>query len=293
MKSMLSRWGGFLKIVLDPWIIFLAAGTVYLSIVLVNQSNRDVITILTFIVSVASGILGGILGKRWDDLVDEKVITARGKSATRDLKLLLRSIASLESRVRQYLERYMSTTQEGSQPPEVVKVYLEEIIERCNIIEEQVINATENWIDVVPDVANVSTQIGVITDLKEKVKLLEDNLESVSEELAVTKDRSAEEVGELREEKRQIEKQLYEARQELRARARSSGLIFAESGSIISPSGAFDITLGPTGDPISWNEASVFRPREESTIRGLHLEGTGFRAPDVDSEEDIEPEEAE
>ncbi len=254
MKSTRDRWEDFVKIVWDPWIILLVVGTICLFIALGKQSSREVIAILTFIVSVASGILGGLLGKRWDDLVDEKVITARGKSATRDLKLLLRSVASLESRVRLYLARYVGAPQEESQTPEVVKVYLEEIIERCNIIEEQVINATENWVDVVPDLANVSTQIGVITDLKEKVRGLEGDLHSVSEEQAVTKDRSEEEVRALREEKRQIAKQLLEAKQQLRASARKSGLTFSESGSIVSPSGAYGLAFDPTSQAPDWTK---------------------------------------
>lgn len=219
MKKFKERWGDFFRVVCGPWSTILILGTVLLLIVLLYQTDKTVITILTFIISLSSGILGGILGKRWEDLTEERVIVARGKSAIRDLKLLLGSVVSLESRVRQYQKWHSSNIQKKScQSYEIIKVHLEEIVERCNTLEEQAINSIENWTDVIPE-ANISTQIGVITDLKEKVKSLDTDLDTLNLELAETKNKSQEETIKIREEKRKKEKELLEARQELREKA--------------------------------------------------------------------------
>jgi hypothetical protein len=222
----LEKWKNFVLALIDPWVILILAATIYLSVVLVGQEDGEVVAIFTAILSITSGILGGLLGKKWDDLTTETVIEARGKSAVRDLKILLRSIATLESSVHEYLEEFNAIV-EDDQQPKLTEIYLREIIRDCNSIEEQVINATESWIDVVPEMADIHTQIGMITDLKEKYSSLEEDYESVNIELEAIRNESDEEVAALKSEKRKIERELQETRTELRRKVRGSGLTFA------------------------------------------------------------------
>jgi hypothetical protein len=266
MNDIKRRWKNFANIILDPWSIILIAGTVVLSIVLLNQNDKVIIIILTFIISVASGILGGILGKRWEDLTEERIIAARGKSAVRDLKLLLGNIALLEERVHRFTRWHADAVKKDNSNHEVIAVNLEEIIGRCNMLEEQAINSVENWTDVVPE-ANVSTQIGIITDLKRKTELLEADVRSLNNELGESKDKSAEEIKKLQGEKRQKEKELENARQELRNR----------SWTLNIPPASGSAYLGATGPIQGVGGLPTFSPSE--SLRFCSNCGKAFTEP--------------
>jgi hypothetical protein len=57
MKKLGERWGSFVYIILDPWVIILLALTIILTITLSNQDDNFIIIILTVIISLASGVL--------------------------------------------------------------------------------------------------------------------------------------------------------------------------------------------------------------------------------------------
>ena len=106
MKPLRESWQSFVSITLNPWSMILILSTILLNVVLIRQTDRNIVSILTLLVSLSSGILGGVLAKKWDDLTGEKVLIARGKVAIRGLKLLLGSAVALQKRVRYYLALY-------------------------------------------------------------------------------------------------------------------------------------------------------------------------------------------
>lgn len=177
-SSLKDRWILFAKILLDPWIIALAISTVVIINISNQQSSESVKSLLNILISLFSGLLGGIVSKRWSDYNDEKVIIARGTTAIRSLKLLLLNIAAVESRVKEYILRLNKTYPDY----ELVKNSFEEVIEKCNIIEEEGLSSIENWTDIIPD-ANIKTQIGSLTEMKNEKTKLELQLSEMNKQL--------------------------------------------------------------------------------------------------------------
>lgn len=244
MTSLKERWKAFGTTLLDPWIIILFICTVFLSIVLIRQSDVVIISILTFLVSLFSGVLGGIVAKRWDDLTEEKVIVARAKSANRSLQLLLSSVIALEKRVRLYIHRHNDSSYKRQITPEVVKTYLEEIIEDSLGLEEKVINSIEDWKDILPNL-EVKTVINLIRELNGNYTNTLAQLEQVNLSLQETKDKSEADVKRLNEEKSEIKKELFRIQRELQEKSIQFG-VPSISGSLITGSSTLFSTSSPT-----------------------------------------------
>lgn len=143
---------------------------------------------------MASAILGGRITKHWVDITEGGVVIARGKSAVRSLKLLLRNTAALEARIREFrlndeaIEKY----------PEVTRRNFEEIIGTCNLLQEETVNSIENWTDIIPE-ADITTQIGVISDLKITLNDKEEDLLQLNTNLEQAKGESEQERNDLKE----------------------------------------------------------------------------------------------
>lgn len=213
-NSLKIKWITFLQIILDPWILIFLLATIILFMVLSYQKDTTIITILTFITSIFSAVLGGLMTKQWLDITEERVLVARGKSAIRSLKVLLTHIVSLEKRVAEYIGRYVNK----DQSPDIIKICFEEISEKTNVLQEEVLNSIENWTDIIPE-ANIKTQIGIITHLKEQAvqtnKELGD-LKTEKTELEKTKGKSAEEIEELKKKIKEKERELDDTKRQLR-----------------------------------------------------------------------------
>lgn len=234
MISLKERWKAFGTIIFDPWIILLLISTVLLSVVLIRQSDVIIISILTFLVALFSGVLGGIVAKRWDDLTEEKVIVARAKAANRSLQLLLGSVIALERRVRLYIQRNSDTSNKSKITEEVIKTYLEEIVVDSVALEEKVINSIEDWTDILPNL-EVKTVLNLIRELNGNYSSTLSQLEQVNTALQETKDRSDANVKKLEEEKSEIQKELSRIRKELREKSLQVG-VPTISGSLITGS---------------------------------------------------------
>ncbi len=187
MKNLKKRWGEFFSIIFGPWTVVLIASVALLFIFSVGQTNTTIRSLFFVLITIASAILGGRITKNWVDITEGGIVISRGKSAVRSLKLLLRNISALEQRVKKFEDR----TDEIENHPEVTKRNYEEIIEICNLLEEEAVNSIENWTDIIPE-ADIKTQIGVISELRHSLKKKEDELTELNNELNDTKDRSEE-----------------------------------------------------------------------------------------------------
>jgi hypothetical protein len=238
-----DQWKAFWNIVLDPWVVLLFIATICLSVILIiGQPDKIVVAILTFLVSLFSGILGGIVAKRWDDISQEKVIETRGKLANRGLNLLLSNVIGMERRVRLYLQRYTDSKYKKYVSSEVLKTYFEEIVEKCVILEENVINSIEDWTDILPD-AEIKSVVDLMRDLKEKYSNSVSELEKVNNSLQETREKTGNEIDKLKAEKKKITEELTRIEGELRDKTRQVG-IPAISGSLITGSTASPVVSG-------------------------------------------------
>lgn len=219
-----ARWSAFLDITFDPWVLLLFTAGMVLSVVLVRQENPEAVAALTLMLSLISGVLGGLLTARWTNITDERTIVARGKVAVRSLKLLLSNLAALDRRACTYLERCKQPDPDAPLNREVVVTYLEEVIGRCEVLEEEALSSIENWTDIIPE-ADIRTQIGVISQLKEEVGQRAADLQNLSTQLAEVQGRSEEKERELRKEMAGKEKELSRLRKDLQERQYSFGSV--------------------------------------------------------------------
>jgi hypothetical protein len=226
-----DRWGKFLTIVIDPWTVVLVAAGFFLSVVLIEQKDRATAAVLTLMVSILSGVLGSIWTNRWGELTAQRVVVARGNAAVRSLKLLFAGIAALERRAREYLQRHVDREEVEPVHGEVVKTYLEEVIERCGILEEETLSSIENWTDIVPE-ADVRTQIGLISELREEVGRRAKDLEQLKKNLEEVKGRSEEAAAKFKEQIAAKEQELLKLRKELSERRSTIAPLF---GTGVSP----------------------------------------------------------
>ena len=118
------------------------------------------------------------------------------------------------------MDKYLDRHVESARDAEVVKTYLEEVIERCKIIEEEVINSIENWADILPEDVK-RTHLGLISDLIAEIEAIEREREALAEDLRASQGRSKEETDALKHQLREKEEELEEASAELRQRQQS------------------------------------------------------------------------
>lgn len=206
-----ERWGSFFNIILDPWVIVLLIATVVFIIYSTQIKNNQILAISTLIISLISGLLGGIIANRWAQMTELTVLVARGKSAIRSLKLILLNISIIEKRTKVYI----TCVDKRNEDYKLIKSNFEEVIEKCNILEEEIISSIENWTDIIPEVANLKTQIGLISEMKLKQTELEDDISTLNIKIEKEKEEGSKEKNELQKRLKNKETELYTTREQL------------------------------------------------------------------------------
>lgn len=211
-QELKESWGSFLGIILAPVVLIPLVGTSLLIAFTANQLpgtvDPAIDVILTIIIAMFSGVAGAIIAKKWSALNEGSILITRGKSAIRGLKLLLLSIDAVEKRIIEYAEGVSGENQLDYH----VKMSYEELIGRCNLIQEEAINAIEEWQDIIPEVANVKTQIGVISEIKRERTELQEKISGLSEEISEVRDRSDEKSDEVKILSKELEAKQIELR---------------------------------------------------------------------------------
>lgn len=211
-----KEWSTFLGILFSPIVLVLIGATVlFIYLLLSNPSTNPlpagIEAALTVIIAISSGLAGAEVSRRWSEVNETSVLVTRGKSAIRGLKLLSTNISNLERRVTVYISKICEpNTDEESNNFESVLLTYEEIIERCSVLQEEAINAIEEWQDIIPEVANLKTKIGEYTELRLNQARLRTEKAQLEEELETTRAESEGENAELRarlnEKQRELER---------------------------------------------------------------------------------------
>lgn len=212
-NSLYKKWKNFLNVILDPWVIILSLATVYFIYFsnLPGTTDKNIISILTLIISLFSAILGGILANRWAEITELKVLVARGKSAIRSLKLILLNISKIEKRTKYYI----SSIDKENEDFKLVISNFEEVIEKCYILEEEIISSIENWTDIIPEVENMKTQIGLITDMINTESLLQQEILGLNKNLETEKEKKGKQNNDMQNLLKEKEAELTEVKRKL------------------------------------------------------------------------------
>jgi hypothetical protein len=243
-EALRHRWKEFLNLALDPWSVLLLICVGMLVWLSTEQTAKPLAAVFSLLASVAAGVFGGQMRQRSYARREREVLVARGRSAIRNLRLLLNSVRSLEARAGSCLA---SAGKGDGANGGLLYHGLEEVVDKCSTIHEEGINAIENWIDIIPE-ADVTTQIGKIRDLQQRIRDTEDELERLKGE-SQKAEASQKEVRVIAAKLAATEHDLREAKSELASR-RSSLSEIALSTTVGSPVfGAFG------SSPPSWLEA--------------------------------------
>lgn len=173
-----EKWKVFLIIILDPWLLILLSSTIVLVIFSNDSDNKEFLLYINLLITLTSSLLGGFFSNKWASLTEKNILEVRAKSAIRSLKLILTTITNLENRTNLFLSRIKQEDENSK----LIETNLEEIIEKCNILEEETINSIEDWTDIIPEVENVKSQIGLISELKSEVISKETEIVRLKEE---------------------------------------------------------------------------------------------------------------
>jgi len=241
-----SSWSSFLSIALRPLIVITLGVALVIAVVSYKEKPQPgaISAILMIINSILCGVIGAIACKYWNDLNEQSILITRGKSAIRGLAVLTQSISALEQRVRAFLDT--EDTSEQKLHGELETARYEELLSRFCNLQEQTINAVEEWKDIIPEAA-IKTQIGVITQLRAEKVTLEIQLAEIRKELTATMEesmeKSREEIKALQQQLKEKEKNLAKVKSDLLEKSSQfsfSGypVFYQSSGSTASAAGS-------------------------------------------------------
>ncbi|TQV82843.1 hypothetical protein [Aliikangiella coralliicola] len=188
MKDLSHRWKLFGSMLFDPWTLILAIAVLALLWLSYGQPDPKFATVLNILIILSSTIVGARVTKQWSEINDGGIVKEKGKSAVRNLKLLLRNIEALDIRVRTFKENSSDSPIETK----LIQNNFEEINEFCNLLKEEVVNSIENWTDILPEL-DIATQIGEISNLAKTLKDTEDEKNLLEMKLKTKEEMSAEE----------------------------------------------------------------------------------------------------
>lgn len=178
-NDLCEKWIFFITLILDPWVIISLLVTLFLIYVSTKPELKNFELFLNLLITLTSGLLGGIIANKWSVLTETKVLEVRAKSAIRSLKLILNSIGNLENRAVIFLERLNKEIDKY----DLHRNNLEEIIEKCSILEDEIMSSMEDWTDIIPEVENVKSKIGLISELKLNVLNKQIEIDKLQEEI--------------------------------------------------------------------------------------------------------------
>lgn len=186
-----EKWLIFLNIAADPWIAILSVISAVLVCINLNHYSAIITAVLSLLLILCSGIVGARLIKIWNDSTSEGILVARGKIILRDMVLLIENIGNIKKRIQIYIAR-----QTEEQSKRNVIISFEELIEKCNILEREVMNSIESWSDIIPD-ADISTKledISLTTKSINKEIIQQERLKAQLESLRARPEKEKEEI---------------------------------------------------------------------------------------------------
>lgn len=238
-KNLLHQWATFVGVFFSPFVLILVVATaalLYVSLSIPDLQSQPVVSaIITVFISIFSGLVGALVSRRWSEITEGGILITRGKSAIRGLKLLLLNVAAVEQRIK----TYASALDESEAGYRVTSNSYDELVERCKSLQEEAINAIEEWQDIIPEAANLKTQIGVLSDLKVQQLTLEQQVADTRSDLIETKTQSQGEKDRLNGQLREKEHELSRVKSELRRKESELGSTITSSalGTILQNKG--------------------------------------------------------
>jgi len=210
LNGNLNKWKTFIQIFFDPLVFILCILLLFAIHSYYNNScNPDIRTFLTIGISIISSVWAGVFSNKWLKIFEEQAINARGKTAIKNLSLLISSIENVEIR----LEKFQRCCEPEVINKDLLKSNFQEVGENLKTLKNIGYNSIETWKDIIPEADLTKTaekinelqhqfskltiekkelenkqlqqtdEINESNNLKEKIKYYEEKINEISSDL--------------------------------------------------------------------------------------------------------------
>lgn len=177
--SLSRRWAMSTALALRPELVLLVTLTLGL-IVFSGWSAAALDTVgaalqifITVILSVFAGLVGARTSRIWHEMQEDRQAAVRGRRTVRDLKLLRDGITSMKEKIEGYVAD-VSTRRPGEETAirnaHVIGERYETLLDRCDLLEIQVLRAAREWTEEMPHLSSASTDSKQIDELTEALE---------------------------------------------------------------------------------------------------------------------------
>ncbi len=241
-----NRWIAFLCAVFGPSttiLIILSVGLIYIS---ADQPNSTIRPGLVVLVSIFSAATGSSIVKKWLEITEVGLLVTRGKSAIRNLKLLMVQISALDDITKSFLSQIQEKGYKNAVAPRLV-----EIQGRCNLLSAQTVNSIEDWKDIIPE-ADIESLIDFWNEKNLNLTNVKIERDHVEKELEKAKKLSEEEKETLRNRLDEKDEMISKLRAELSKAEMDLNSSIYTSGAPIVPTDHItkdEVVRAPIGSP--------------------------------------------
>ncbi len=168
MKTLKEKWHIFGNVALGPGsVIFSVLTLVGLIVAYIFKTNLLFSTLLSILSSFFAGFAGSFIKDDYEKIAGQNILEKKGRSALRTLESLNRQVKRICAYIREVTENNKKPNQQ----------FLVEINRHMCSIEDSISSSVEDWVDVIPELAQTMEEIRRINklsfeieDLKQKEK---------------------------------------------------------------------------------------------------------------------------
>jgi hypothetical protein len=146
--TLIEQWKNFFFTIADPFSLTSVGITVSLAIILATQEvSTNGIALLTALLSISAGISGGILQNKYEEKSEERIITARAKTATRSLASIAHAFRLIQLRINYFIAIH-------EKPTKIIRrevlAHFKDVLGNAELVLLQLYDSIENWQDLLP-----------------------------------------------------------------------------------------------------------------------------------------------
>jgi hypothetical protein len=173
-EGLITPWGGFIRVLFDPYTFFLAVVGVLLGLFGPKAIGEGYNALLQIVIALVTGVVGARIATAMSALNQDGKLYSSGRMAVRGLRLILTRTLALERRVSVFAREAQKDVP-AEIKAEIARRNLDEVLESIRALQTEIAGSIENWVDVVP-AADVSAIFDAVADLRDQLSRKESEL---------------------------------------------------------------------------------------------------------------------
>lgn len=236
-----DQWGQFAIVMFSPLVVVLVLSAVTsIGVQARLGMGSGINAFFTVITAVLTGVAGAVIHDRWSKMRGEAVISARGRSAVRGLRLLLRHLNSFDEHHLHSVRKLHFDTDDPNRIDPLEGKIMEDVHFYLKQLRNHIINAIDEWTDFVPEAQSLVTGRDVveitereIAEKNRKLELVSMKLRSTEAEQELSDAERKLEVGELKRQRDELREDIAQLQRMVRDQRKSP------EGIVVGPSATF------------------------------------------------------